>query len=137
MKIECREVKSLKLEMQNQNLKLKSDLKHRSYEYSIKMIEFLDTLPKDVSTEVITKQLLRSATSIGANIVEAKGASSKRDFTNFFSHSLKSANESLYWLGLLRDGKKMNNPQIEYLLNETKELANMLGSSILTLKGKR
>ncbi|NIP24361.1 MAG: four helix bundle protein [Phycisphaerae bacterium] len=101
------------------------------------MIEFLDTLPKDVSTEVITKQLLRSATSIGANIVEAKGASSKRDFTNFFSHSLKSANESLYWLGLLRDGKKMNNPQIEYLLNETKELANMLGSSILTLKGKR
>ncbi len=123
--------------MQNQNLKLKSDLKHRSYEYSIKMIEFLDTLPKDVSTEVITKQLLRSATSIGANIVEAKGASSKRDFTNFFSHSLKSANESLYWLGLLRDGKKMNNPQIEYLLNETKELANMLGSSILTLKGKR
>ena len=123
--------------MQNQNLKLKTDLKHRAYQYSIKIIEFLDTLPKDVPTEVITKQLLRSATSIGANIVEAKGASSKRDFTNFFSHSLKSANESLYWLGLLRDGKKMNNPQIEYLLNETKELANMLGSSILTLKGKR
>ena len=123
--------------MQNQNLKFKTDLKHRAYQYSIKIIEFLDTLPKDVSTEVITKQLLRSATSIGANIVEAKGASSKRDFTNFFSHSLKSANESLYWLGLLRDGKKMNNPQIEYLLNETKELANMLGSSILTLKGKR
>lgn len=123
--------------MQNQNLKLKSDLKHRSYQYSIKIIEFLDTLPKDISTEVITKQLLRSATSIGANIVEAKGASSKRDFTNFFSHSPKSANESLYWLGLLRDGKKMNNPQIEHLLNETKELANMLGSSILTLKGKK
>ena len=123
--------------MQNQNLKVKTDLKHRAYQYSIKIIEFLDTLPKDVSTEVITKQLLRSATSIGANIVEAKAASSKRDFTNFFSHSLKSANESLYWLGLLRDGKKMNNPQIEYLLNETKELANILGSSILTLKGKK
>lgn len=123
--------------MQNQNLKLKTDLKHRAYQYSIKIIEFLDTLPKDVSTEVITKQLLRSATSIGANIVEAKAASSKRDFTNFFSHSLKSANESLYWLGLLRDGKKMNNPQIEHLLNETKELANILGSSILTLKGKK
>ena len=130
-------MKNLKLKMQNQNLKLKTDLKHRAYQYSIKIIEFLDTLPKDVSTGIITKQLLRSATSIGANIVEAKGASSKRDFTNFFSHSLKSANESLYWLGLLRDGKKMNNPQIEYLLNETKELANMLGSSILTLKGKR
>jgi four helix bundle protein len=130
-------VENLKLKMQNQTSKLKTDLKHRSYQYSIKMIEFLDALPKDVSTEIIAKQLLRSATSIGANIVEAKAASSKRDFTNFFSNSLKSANESLYWLGLLRDAKKMNNPRIKYLLNETKELANILGSSILTLKGKK
>lgn len=130
-------MENLKLKMQNQNSKLKTDLKHRAYQYSIKMIEFLDTLPKDVSTEVIAKQLLRSATSIGANIVEAKAASSKRDFTNFFSYSLKSANESLYWLGLLRDAKKMNNPQIDDLLKETKELANILGSSILTLKGKK
>ena len=123
--------------MQNQSSKFKIKLKDRAYQYSIKVIEFLDTLPKDVSTEVITKQLLRSATSIGANIVEAKGASSKRDFTNFFSHSLKSANESLYWLGLLRDAKKINSAQLEYLLGETKELANILGSSVLTLKGKK
>ena len=107
-----------------------------AYQYSIKMIEFLDTLPKDTSTQVITKQLLRSATSIGANVVEAKASSSKRDFTNFFAHSLKSANESLYWLGLLRDAKKINNAQLEHLLNETNELANIFGSSILTLKGK-
>ena len=122
--------------MQNQNSKVKTDLKCRSYQYSIKMIEFLDTLPTDNTTAVITKQLLRSATSIGANIIEAKGASSKRDFTNFFGYSLKSANESLYWLGLLRDAKKINNAGLEYLLGETKELANMLDSSILTLKGK-
>ena len=123
--------------MQNQNSKVKTELKRRTYQYSIEIIEFLDTLPKDISAEIIAKQLLRSATSIGANIVEAKGASSKRDFTNFFSHSLKSANESLYWLGLLRDAKKINNAQLEYLLNETGELANILGSSILTLKGKK
>ena len=122
--------------MQNQNSKPKTDLKRRAYKYSIGMIEFLDTLPKDTSSQVIAKQLLRSATSIGANIVEAKGASSKRDFTNFFSHSPKSANESLYWLGLLKDAKKIDSARLEYLLNETKELANMLGSSILTLKGK-
>ena len=122
--------------MQNQNSKVKTELKYRAYQYSIKTIEFLDTLSKDISTGVITKQLLRSATSIGANIVEAKGASSKKDFANFFSHALKSANESLYWLGLLRDAKKINNAQLEYLLGETKELANILGSSILTLKGK-
>ncbi len=123
--------------MQNQNSKLKTELRHRAYQYSIDIIEFPDTLPKDVSTTVITKQLLRSATSIGANIVEAKGASSKKDFTNFFSYALKSANESLYWLGLLRDAKKMDNARLRYLLGETKELANILGSSVLTLKGKR
>jgi len=123
--------------MQNQNLKVKTELKHRAYQYSIRIIGFLDTLPKDMSTGVIVKQLLRSATSIGANIVEARGASSKKDFANFFGHALKSANESLYWLGLLRDAKKINSAQLEYLLGETKELANILGSSVLTLKGRK
>lgn len=123
--------------MENQKAKVKTELEHRAYKYSIAIIEFLDSLPKDVSTTIITKQLLRSATSIGANVVEAKGASSKRDFTNFFNYALKSANESLYWLGLLRDAKKINDKRLEYLLSETKELANILGSSVLTLRGKR
>ena len=79
---------------------------------------------------------MRSSTSIGANIVEAKGASSKKDFANFFSYALKSANESLYWLGLLRDAKGIRNPQLDYLLKETKELANILGASMITIKGK-
>ena len=122
--------------MQNQNLKFKIKLKDRAYQYSIRIIEFLDALPKDTSSQVIAKQLLRSATSVGANIIEAQASSSKRDFTNFFSYALKSANESSYWLGLLKDAKKINNAQLEYLLNETEELANILGSSILTLKGK-
>jgi len=123
--------------MQNQKSKLKTDLKQRAYKYSIKIIGFLDYLPQDMSTNIIANQLLRSATSVGANLVEAKGSSSKKDFINFFNHALKSANESLYWLGLLRDAKKINSPELEYLLNETKELANMLGSSVLTLKGRK
>jgi four helix bundle protein len=122
--------------MKNENSKYKMKLKDRTYQYSIKMIEFLDNLPKDTSAQIISKQLLRSATSIGANIVEAQASSSKKDFTKYFNYSLKSANESVYWLNLLKDAKKINNNQIEYLLNETKELAKILGSSILTLKGK-
>jgi four helix bundle protein len=123
--------------MQNQNSKFKTELKHRAYQYSIEIIKFIDSLPKDSTTSVLSQQLLRSATSIGANLVEAKGASSKRDYINFFSYSLKSANESLYWLGLLRDAKGLNNSKIKSLLDETKELANIIGSSILTMKGKR
>jgi len=122
--------------MENKNSKHKIKLRDRTYQYSIKMIEFLDNLPKDNSAQIISKQLLRSATSIGANIVEAQASSSKKDFTKYFNYSLKSANESVYWLNLLKDAKKIDNNQIEYLLNETKELAKILGSSILTLKGK-
>jgi four helix bundle protein len=123
--------------MQNQNEKPKTELKHRAYRYSIEMIKFLDSLAKDFSTDTLSKQLLRSSTSIGANIVEAKGSNSKKDFANFFSYALKSANESLYWLGLLRDAKGIKNQKLEYLLAETKELANILGASMITIKGKR
>lgn len=121
--------------MQNQNFKLK--IKDRAYGYSVKLIEFLDSLPNDNSTQVISKQLIRSATSVGANIVEAQASSSKKDFANFLNHALKSANESSYWLGLLKDAKKLSGAQLDYLLKETGELANILGASMLTLRGKR
>jgi len=123
--------------MQNDNVKLKTDLKKRVYLYALDIIHFLDKLnQKDLSVQILAKQLLRSATSIGANIIEAQASSSKKDFTNFFSYSLKSANESKFWLGLIRDSNKADKNQANKLLDETKELANILGASILTLKGK-
>lgn len=112
-------------------------MKDRAYAHSIRVIGFIDTLPKDNATQVIANQLLRSATSIGANIVEAKGSSSKRDFANFFSYSLKSANETIYWLGLLKDARKVDGPEMRFLVDETEQIAKMLGASLLTLKGKR
>ncbi|MBI2045990.1 MAG: four helix bundle protein [Parcubacteria group bacterium] len=99
------------------------------------MIDFIDK--KDFTIQVISKQLIRSATSIGSNIIEAQAGSTKKDFTNFFSYALKSANESKFWLGLLRDSGKGNKEKCNKLLQETIELSNMLGSSILTLKGKK
>lgn len=123
--------------MQNNSPKSKTNLKKRAYFYALDIIKFIDTLnKKDLSIQVISKQLLRSATSIGANIIEAQAGRSKKDFTNFFTHALKSANETKFWLGLLRDSKKANREKINQLLQETIELANILGSSILTLKGK-
>lgn len=124
--------------MKNCNSKFKIDIKKRAYWYALKVMKLLDQLSRDdFSCQVIGKQLLRSATSIGANIVEAQAASSKRDFTNYLQHSLKSANESKFWLGLLRDSKKARRECVEPLLVETKELANILASSILTLRGKK
>lgn len=124
--------------MQNNGAKPKIELKHRAYYYALDVIRFIDSLnKKDFVSQVMAKQLLRSATSIGANIIEAQAGSTKRDFTNFFSYALKSANESKFWLGLLRDSGKAEKNRIDKLLEETNQIANILGSSILTLKGKK
>lgn len=123
--------------MQNNSAKPKTELKHRAYLFALSIIKFIDGLDKkDFSAQIISKQLLRSTTSIGANIIEAQAGSTKKDFTNFFSYALKSANESKFWLGLLRDSQKASKEQCNSLLQETVELSNILGSSILTLKGK-
>lgn len=125
------------IKSQNHNLNLKTDLKVRAYKHSISIIKFIETLPEKRIYWVIQDQLLRSITSIGANIIEAKAASSKRDFIKYYEISLKSANESLYWLGLLRDATACDSIKINKLIKETKELSNILGASLLTMKGKR
>ena len=112
-------------------------LKERAYFYALAVIRLVDKLDKrSLSSEVISKQLLRSATSIGANVIEAQAGTSKKDFANFFSHALKSANETKFWLGLLRDSNKASRDEINKLLDETKQLANILGASIVTIRKK-
>jgi four helix bundle protein len=120
--------------VQSHNLKLKTELKYRCYYFSIEIIGFLETLPEKRVYWTISDQLLRSATSIGANIVEAKSSSSKKDFTKFYEIALKSANETKYWLGLLRDATKIKEEKINNLLTGVDEISRMLGSSLLTLK---
>jgi four helix bundle protein len=123
--------------MQNDNKKFKIEFKKRLYDWVIKLIKFIDKLPKDSVSSVMSKQLLRSGTSILANYIEANSANSKKDFINFFTHSLKSANESKVWLSLLKDTGKGNKLEIDFLLKELIEIANILTASILTLKGKK
>lgn len=120
------------------NQEYRQTLIRRTYSFSLSIMTFIDTLPqKDFSMQIIARQLIRSATSIGANIIEAQASSSKKDFTNFIHHALKSANETKYWLGLLRDSNKADKRKSEKLLNEATEISNLLGSSILKLKGKK
>jgi len=126
-----------KFKTQNQNSKLKTELKYRCYYFSIQIIKLLETLPEKKVYWIISDQLLRAATSIGANVVEAKSSSSRKDFIKFYEIALKSANETKYWLGLLRDATQIDKDKINQFLAETEEIANMLGSSLLTLKNKR
>ena len=81
--------------------------------------------------------MVRAVTSVGANIVEAKGSASKREFLKFFEISLKSSQETKYWLAMLRELLPNHKDKINDFLKETDEIAKVLSSSILTMKGKR
>lgn len=123
--------------MKQNNKQFSEDFKRRIYKFILRLIKFIETLPKnDDLCRVARDQLIRSGTSLGANYVEAIAGSSKKDFTNFLCHSLKSANESKFWLALLRDSNKGDKAEINELLKELIEIANILGSSIKTLKNK-
>jgi len=118
----------------------KNNFKNRIYNYIIRLIKFLNILPKNQIIQTIVGQLLRSGTSIGANYFEAQSASSKKDYQNYFTHSLKSANESKFWFNIIRDSNLLPIelvPECNQLLQETAELANIFASSILTMKGKK
>ena len=114
----------------------KDQVKYRSYLYSLRIVRYVSSLPKNGIADVLGKQLLRSGTSVGANVVEAQSGSSKKDFINFYLYALKSANESKFWLCLIRDAKVDSEFKINSLLDETIQIANMIGKSVLTLKGK-
>ena len=128
--------------MTMQNLKIekekfKEEFRKRIKGFILNLIKFIDSFPPDRTCKIIADQLLRSGTSIGANYFEARAASSKNDFINFFHHSLKSANESKFWLEILIDTGKCNCQEANILLKECSEISNIFASSILTLKGKR
>jgi four helix bundle protein len=79
-------------------------------------------------------QLIRSATSIGANVVEGGSGSTKKDFINFFYVALKSANETKYWLCLIRDTMEVNRYKMDGLLKEADEISKIIAAIILSAK---
>jgi four helix bundle protein len=123
--------------MENDRSKFKKEFKERLYGFVLRLIEFLDNLPKDNVSRRLGDQLLRSGTSILGNYIEGQSASSKKDFTNYFNTSLKSTNESKLWLALLRDSKRARPEEVDYFLNELEEISKIFASSILTLKGRK
>jgi len=115
----------------------KEEFKRRLYHLILDIIHFIEKLPENRTTRIIGDQFLRSGTSILGNYIEGRSASSKKDYTNFFSHSLKSANESKVWLAILKDTNYGDKVEAERLLRELNEVSRIFAASILTLKGKK
>jgi|SRR3989338_4235601 len=112
----------------------KAEFYSRTRIHALDVLRFLDTLPNSPTVLVLKKQLVRSATSTPANILEARSASSRKDYINFYTHALKSANESLFWIDLIKDYLRLSLPECNRLWRETEEIAKILAKSILTLK---
>lgn len=125
------------MKSEKQKVKSKKDLKYRAYVFSLDIINLLEKLPKNYIYDILGKQVLRSATSVGANIVEAQAGRSKRDFTNYYHIALKSCNETKYWLSILKIKRQNQKKELDKLLKEAIELGNILGASIITMKNKR
>jgi four helix bundle protein len=113
-----------------------SILKIKSYDFAISIVKTYKIISSEKKEYTLSRQLLKSGTSIGANIREAEFAQSNKDFISKMSISLKEANEKEYWLLLLKDTDYINLDTFTKLANLNKELIRMLVSTINTMKSK-
>jgi len=115
-------------------MKTDNIIRDKSYSFSLKIIKIYLTLTKEKKEFVLSKQLIRSGTSVGANVEEAIGAQSKNDFVSKISISYKEARETLYWLHLLTDSDFLNKQQSDTLIYDCEELLKILSSILRTSK---
>ncbi len=114
-----------------------SIIKDISYQFAVKIIGLYIYLTKTQHEFVLSKQLLRSGTSVGANAREAQNAESSMDFVHKLAIAQKECDESLYWLELLRETDFITDEMFAPVYSECKEILRMIRSAILTTKAKR
>ncbi|MBI4139045.1 four helix bundle protein [Candidatus Uhrbacteria bacterium] len=110
------------------------DLRMRCKVLSIRTIKFVECMPNKRAAWIITDQLLRSIMSIGANLSEARGSGSRLEFKRFHEIALKSANESMYWLEVLRDSDLVEPNGVVGLLDEVEQVSRMIAAGVKKLK---
>ena len=108
----------------------------KSYTFSMKIVKLYKKLVDEKREYVLSKQLLRSGTSIGANIEEAIGGQSEKDFYAKLTISYKEARETKYWLRLLKDSDYLEQETAIDLLNDVEEILRIIGSIQKTIKNK-
>lgn len=123
--------------MSNEKQQFKDKFNQRLVVFSIDLIGLCSEIKKDSLYWPISDQVIRSGTSIGANIFEAKGSSSKRDYMKFFEIALKSAYETEYWLIIIDETFDGLHNKITILRSELDEIIRVIVSAVLTMKGKK
>ncbi len=109
-------------------------VQQKSFAFAIRVVNAYKYLTEQKKEFVLSKQLLRSGTSIGANVEEATGGQSKKDFIAKISISYKEARETKYWLNLLTATDYLDEKLSKSLLDDAEELCKILSSILLTTK---
>jgi len=113
-----------------------SIIANKSYAFALEIVLVYKELSSEKKEFVLSKQLLRSGTSVGANVNEALGSESKRDFVHKLSIALKEAKETSYWLNLLKDSGYIAEERFNKLHGNCNEIIKIINSIILTIKQK-
>ncbi|MBN2485341.1 MAG: four helix bundle protein [Bacteroidales bacterium] len=108
----------------------------KSYRFALEIVKLYKLLSETKKEFTLSKQILKSGTSIGANVNEAMESVSKADFVNKLSISLKEARETAYWLNLLKDSDYLPSDEYQDLNSECNEIIKILKSIIITTKDK-
>jgi four helix bundle protein len=106
----------------------KQELQNRTKQFALRVLKLVDALPQNAPGRAIANQLIRAATAVGANYRSACRARSRAEFTAKLGIALEEADESLYWLELIRDGKLLPESKLALLLKEADELTAILAS---------
>lgn len=104
----------------------KVDIDERSFQFGVRVIKMAAVLPKNAAGQVILKQIVRSGTSIGANIAEAQGAVSKKEFIYCMNIAKREAKETLYWLRIIAETEMIKKVQLVSLIDECNQLVSIL-----------
>lgn len=123
----------MNVELNNKRNAFKQEFKRRCFNFSLSVLKLGEKLREKRANWILLDQLIRSATSIGANIVEGGNSTSKKEFINYFQIALKSASETLYWLALLKE-INANKEEIDNLIQECSEIKKMISTIILNTK---
>jgi four helix bundle protein len=103
-----------------------TDIQQRTFDFAKRIVKLVDVLPRTLAATEIGRQMLRSGTSVGANVQEADAAESRSDFIHKLSIALKEARETRYWLALVNSTVLSNNPEVQALIQESTELTKIL-----------
>jgi len=117
-------------------MEIASSIVPRSYDFALRIIKMCNAMRRQGTERTLVSQVLRAGTSIGANVEEAQGAHSRRDFAAKMRIAYREARETHYWLRLLRDSGMVSAAKLNSIVDECEQIGRILSAILVTTKAR-